>query len=364
VYANSDLSFIDERVYPSAVQPQKILNLLEWMEDDWMKMATKKLIGEKPNTFAYTKWLGETLIQEEAADLPVVIVRPSTIGAAWKEPFAGWVEKSSGPCDLFIAAGRGYLRSMKGEGQSVLDIIPVDIVVNLLISSAWQKTNTGDEKISIYHCTTGGLHPFRWSEMENFVTLYSKRIPFEGAFRRPNLALTSNSLVHDYWVFISHLIPAYMTDAGLALIGQKPRVVNVYKKIHKMLSSLEYLTEHEWKCTYDNVIALRNSTKDTDSQTFYFDPRGIHWPTYIENYLIGTKKYLLNEDLHGVPAAKQHLKLLRNIRWCTNVIIAVLFWRLLIAKSQPARNLWFFVLSLAARFVRFFRLSSSTMIKQ
>jgi hypothetical protein len=33
-----------------------------------------------------------------------------------------------------------------------------------------------------------------------------------------------------------------------------------------MLSSLEYLTEHEWKCSYDNVIALRNSTRDTDSQ--------------------------------------------------------------------------------------------------
>ena len=98
-------------------------------------------------------------------------------------------------------------------------------------------------------------------------------------------------------------------------------------------------------------------------KTFYIDPRAIHWPTYIENYLIGTKKYLLNEDLHGVPAAKQHLKNLRNIRWCTNIIISVLLWRLLIAKSQPARNLWFLVLSLAARFVRFFRISS-TMIKQ
>ena len=56
---------------------------------------------------------------------------------------------------------------MKGEGQAVLDIIPVDVVVNLLISSAWQKStrNTNDDTIDIYHCTTGGLHPFRWSEM-------------------------------------------------------------------------------------------------------------------------------------------------------------------------------------------------------
>ena len=134
-------------------------------DDEWLNMATKKLIGDKPNTFAYTKWIAETLLQDESADLPVVIVRPSTIGAAWKEPFAGWVEKSSGPCDLFIAAGRGYLRSMKGEGQAVLDIIPVDVVVNLLITSAWHKGIHKKEQIEIYHCTTGGLHPFRWSEM-------------------------------------------------------------------------------------------------------------------------------------------------------------------------------------------------------
>ena len=57
-----------------------------------------------------------------------------------------------------------------------------------------------------------------------------------------------------------------MSDFGLALIGQKPRVVNVYKNIHKMLSSIEYLTEYEWKCSYDSVIALRNSTIETDSQ--------------------------------------------------------------------------------------------------
>ena len=99
------------------------------------------------------------------------------------------------------------------------------------------------------------------------------------------------------------------------------------------------------------------------SKIFYFDPRTIHWPTYIENYLIGTKKYLLNEDLHGVPAAKKHLKTLRNIRWLANIVIGVLIWRLLIAKSQPARNLWYLVLNLAAKFVRFFRISS-TMIKQ
>jgi fatty acyl-CoA reductase len=57
------------------------------MEDEWIQLATKKLIGDKPNTFTYTKWLSETLLEQEGSDLPIVIIRPSTIGAAWKEPF-------------------------------------------------------------------------------------------------------------------------------------------------------------------------------------------------------------------------------------------------------------------------------------
>ena len=56
-----------------------------------------------------------------------------------------------------------------------------------------------------------------------------------------------------------------MTDAGLSLIGKKPRIVKIYKKIHQMLSSIEYLTEREWKCTYDNLVLLRNSIIDRDS---------------------------------------------------------------------------------------------------
>lgn len=62
---------------------------------------------------------------------------------------------------------------MKGEGHAVLDIVPVDIVVNLLISAAWNrvtnstKRSATDEtnKFHIYNCTTGGLNPFRWGEM-------------------------------------------------------------------------------------------------------------------------------------------------------------------------------------------------------
>lgn len=64
-----------------------------------------------------------------------------------------------------LKAGRGYLRSVKSEGDAVLDLVPVDIVVNLLITSAWYTATNRINRIQIYHCSTGKLNPFRWGEM-------------------------------------------------------------------------------------------------------------------------------------------------------------------------------------------------------
>lgn len=48
--------------------------------------VTPKLIGNLPNTYTYTKKLAELVVATESGDLPITIVRPSIIGASWKEP--------------------------------------------------------------------------------------------------------------------------------------------------------------------------------------------------------------------------------------------------------------------------------------
>lgn len=57
-----------------------------WMDDDMIDQITPQLIGDKPNTYTYTKQLAEHLLVKEAGDMPIAIVRPSIVGAAWKEP--------------------------------------------------------------------------------------------------------------------------------------------------------------------------------------------------------------------------------------------------------------------------------------
>lgn len=57
------------------------------MDDELVLSLLPKLLGERPNTYTYTKALAEYLLQQEAGDINVAIVRPSIVGASWKEPF-------------------------------------------------------------------------------------------------------------------------------------------------------------------------------------------------------------------------------------------------------------------------------------
>ncbi|CAF0894468.1 unnamed protein product [Adineta ricciae] len=364
IYANIDCPYIDECIYPCLVDPQKLVDALDWMDKEMVALATPKLIGPKPNAFTFSHWLAETILAEEQKHLPSIsIVRVSIIGAAWREPYPGWVEKSDGPSELFVAAGRGYLRSMKSDSNDILDIVPVDIPVNLLIAASWEKYHEENrERLTIYHCTSSGLNPFHWQEMSNYFTEYSKRIPYEHAFRRPNLSMTSHSLIHDSYVFFSHLIPAHLADIGLRLIGRKAHVVNIYKNLHRILLGLESFTHRgEIQCSYDSLNSLRQLVSETNNSTeFYFDIRALHWPTYIESYLIGTKRYVLNEDINSLNGAHKHLNNLRNIRWTFNTIVLVLLWRIFISKRPTARNLWYFIMNFfVAKFVRFFKIFSA-----
>lgn len=358
-YANCDRPFIEEMVYNPPVDPQKLIDVLEWMDDDMITSITPKLIGNKPNTYTYTKHLAEHLLVKEGSDLPLAIVRPSIVGAAWKEPVPGWIDNYNGPSGLYVAAGKGILRSMKGDYRGVADIIPVDIPVNMIIAAAWYTAVTKPSSCLIYHSTTGSVNPFTWGELEGVVMNFWKKVPLDSCFRRPKAALTSSGFLHDFYTFIEHMLPAYVADLGYCLLGKRPRMVKIYNRLHKAIGTLTYFTMHSWEWSYSNLDMLTSHMSPEDKKCFYFDPRGLHWPTYIENYCLGTKKFLLNEDLSGLPAAKAHLRKLRNIRYCFNTIVLIAVWRVLIARSELARNLWYLIIGLMNRFVKFFRLTST-----
>uniref|UniRef100_A0A8C5SY94 Fatty acyl-CoA reductase 1 n=1 Tax=Laticauda laticaudata TaxID=8630 RepID=A0A8C5SY94_LATLA len=130
-------------------------------------------------------------------------------------------------------------------------------------------------------------------------------------------------------------------------------------RLHKAMVLLEYFTSNSWDWNTDNVNMLMSQLNPEDKKVFNFDVRQLHWAEYMENYCMGTKKYVLNEEMSGLPAARKHLNKLRNIRYGFNTVLVILIWRIFIARSQMARNIWYFVVSLCYKFLSYFRASST-----
>lgn len=57
------------------------------MDEGIVRDITPRLIGDRPNTYTYTKALAEFVVQQEQDKLNIAIIRPSIVGASWQEPF-------------------------------------------------------------------------------------------------------------------------------------------------------------------------------------------------------------------------------------------------------------------------------------
>ncbi|XP_075572510.1 fatty acyl-CoA reductase 2 isoform X5 [Pelecanus crispus] len=332
---------------------------LKWLDESIIQDITPKLLGDWPNTYTYTKALSEYLIQQEKGNLNIAIIRPSIVGASWHEPFPGWIDSFNGTSGIFVAAGKGILRTVIANNEAVADMIPVDVAINLTLAAGWFTAVHRPKNLLVYNCTTGGINPFFWGEMEQYVMSTFKRNPLEQAFRTPNAHLTSNYLINQYWITVSHKAPAILYDLYMRLTGRKPRMMKIINRLHKSMMLLQYFSTQSWDWSSDNMNMLMSHLNTEDKKLYNFDVRQLHWSEYIESYCLGAKKYLLNEDMAGIPAAKQHLRKLRNIRYAFNTTLLVIIWRIFIARSQMARNIWYFVVSLCYKFLSYFRASST-----
>ncbi|CAM4477791.1 fatty acyl-CoA reductase 2 isoform X3 [Lepidochelys kempii] len=358
-YANCNRRNIDEVIYPPPVETKKLCDLVEWLDESIIQEITPKLIGDWPNTYTYTKALAEYLVQQEKEHFNIAIIRPSIVGASWHEPFPGWIDNFNGPSGIIIAAGKGILQTVKVNNDAVADLIPVDVVINLILAAGWHTAVHRPKTMMVYNCTTGGINPFCWGDIGYYVISTFKRNPLEQAFRIPRAQTTSNHLINQYWIAVSHKAPAMLYDFYLRLTGRKPRMMKIFNRLHKSMMLLEYFTCQSWEWSSENMNVLMAQLSPEDRRLFNFDVRQLHWSEYIENYCIGAKKYLLNEDMSGIPAAKQHLRKLRNIQYAFNTTLLVIIWRIFIARSQMARNIWYFVVSLCYKFLSYFRASST-----
>lgn len=300
-------SEIEEVVYTESISPQKVIEMTEWMDEELLSSIIPKLLKGRPSNYHYTKALAENLLMQESNSLPVAIIRPSIITAAWREPIPGWVDNYNGPSGFIVATGKGILRTMLVNRNIGADVIPVDLVVNLMITVSWHTAMCRSSRLTVYNCTTGLINKITWGDIKKIAYPIIIKHPSMQIFRYPGGSFKTNRFWNEICLCLEHILPAAMVDFVAWITGNKHGLLEVYKSLHRSIRLLEYFTTNEWHFHCNNVILLMNSLYGKDREIFDFNIRPINWSSYMENYVLGVRRFLLKEDESTLPAARRNL---------------------------------------------------------
>src|SRR6516162_504250 len=109
-----------------------------------------------PNTYTFTKSLGESILARRGSDLPIAVVRPSIVESSTRSPFSGWNEgiNTSGPLSYLLGTN---FRQLPSNEKKCLDVIPVDMVCRgmTLIAAALVDR----KHARMYQLATSGINP-------------------------------------------------------------------------------------------------------------------------------------------------------------------------------------------------------------
>ncbi|KAJ8706359.1 hypothetical protein PYW08_010985 [Mythimna loreyi] len=329
-YANTNRDPIEEVLYPPLADWRDTLKICETIDEHTLRELTPKYLGEMPNTYTFTKQLAEHVVYEYKGRVPVIIVRPSIVICSVEEPFPGWVENFNGPVGLFVACGKGIMRTLHIKPDIVCDFMPVDFCVKNIIASAWirgTKELEPTDDIPIYNCCAGNLNTILMGDLIEMSKHVAKEVPLDNMLWCAGGTVTTNAQYHYVKVLIQHLLPAMLVDTLLWLLGKKPMLVKIQRRIYIANLALSYYTTQQWTFDNTNFTQLRSVIKKADTKQFFYNVEGTDEVGYFAQCCLGGRRYLLKEKDEDIPKARAHCKRMEILDNVMQVILhAVFFW--------------------------------------
>ncbi|WCJ41786.1 Fatty acyl-CoA reductase 1 [Euphorbia peplus] len=214
-----------------------------------------------PNTYVFTKALGEMLLLHHKGDLPLVIMRPTMITSTIKDPFPGWIEGVRTIDSLIVGYGKGKLTCFVYLPYNKFDLIPADMVVNAIIVAMVAQ----GEPVKIGRGTV-------LSSMTSFHLYMNVRylLPFKG------LQLANSLMFRKYQDLCTYL------DRKIKLVM---RLVQLYKPYILFEGIFEDSNSEKLRIT-------TTKTNPEEAEMFNFDPTRIEWEDYMMSaHVPGLAKY-------------------------------------------------------------------------
>ena len=350
-YCHLGEKVLKERPYTPPADPHKIIKCVEWMDDDVVEAMTDKILGDLPNTYAFTKALAESLVEEMMPHIPVMIVRPSILIPIWKQPLPGWTDNINGPTGLLIGAGKGVIRTMYCNDSSYADYAPVDIAVNAILATTWNFVYMQDQENRVYNLTSSSEFKISWAEIIARGRRITEKVPLNGVVWYPGGSMKKSRLLHNICVLLFHMIPAYLLDALIFLAGYKPIMCRVQRRIQKGFEVFEYYANNQWDFENENIYRVRDKFNSLEFETYQLHGEDMDIDAYFESCIRAARVYILNEQPETLPAARRHLRVMYWVDVVTKILFFVFLIYMLASWSESFRALLIRGWSLATRAV-------------
>ncbi|WCJ41781.1 Fatty acyl-CoA reductase 3 [Euphorbia peplus] len=260
-----------------------------------------------PNTYVFTKAMGEMMIQDLKGDMNVIIIRPAIVASTYKEPFPGWIENVRTIDALIVAAGMGKMKFVALDLEGIIDVIPADMVVNAIVVAMVAHANKPyNSSNGIYHLGSSSRNPLRNYKFRDYIYHYFTNNPYVGKdgkpikCSQPTIILNSMASYHRYMAF--HYLPLLkgLKLGNTIFFHYFDSMCNTLdKRIKSGMRLMElyrpYLFSHgrfEDSNTKKLLKALKENSTEID--TFYFDVIYIDWDDYFLNiHIPGLLQYVV-----------------------------------------------------------------------
>lgn len=254
-----------------------------------------RMFGWK-NTYQFTKAMAEMVISESREQIPVVIIRPSAIESTYKEPFPGWIQGNKVLDPLILQYGKGNLPVLVGDCQVVVDLIPVDMVVNATLVAMAKHGISRKPEVNVYHMGSSDMNPVLWGDIFKFCYEHFIGCPLMKIEIRKLEFLKS---MDEYSTYIYNV----MRPRELKTSPD----IELHQKLHKQAKrKVEYLIQlanlykpymfDHGLFDSSNMRKMMEEMSLEEKKNFGFNVGNINWKDYISNiHIPGLKTHILKE---------------------------------------------------------------------
>ncbi|XP_065364811.1 fatty acyl-CoA reductase wat-like [Calliphora vicina] len=247
-FSNPYLTHVEPKFYEAPMDWKFCLGLLDRDDvgEEELDIITRKLIVGFPNTYCFTKNLAESLVNDYKHKLPVCIYRPSIVFFALEQPEPGFSPSLMGVMGLYAVTGAGLLKTIYVDKNNRLDISPQDISVKNMLYFTLKAAQLYEKKskpkeIPVYmtsNCTHFNMTLVQYLNIMDDFGLWEKGA-YEKSLLVPGVHYTTNRFVYMFFVFLLQLLPALFVDFILMLMGRKPVLMRIQRKVFQTLEVMQ-----------------------------------------------------------------------------------------------------------------------------